>query len=345
MPRTAITGETAGAGEVVGITSIVPDGEVTFSFYDAGGISFIFRGAVSEDVNSHPIAKNAIGWSTLVFVGLQKPLGGDGLLFAAGDTFFKLDGNVSPDLDGEDNGRRQEQSSDGYVHHGGDDHGEFGLDGIFAPHDSGDERQETQAQLADHQAEHEDCGTFDRFHVRVDRNGSHRRPGQNDRDHRSVDDMRPPAQAFMTKHGAQKELDIEHENREQSQSEEAGAAGVEFNARLFFHPTATGEDGNRHGNAEKGLRHGGVGAGDGSGQEEQNGEASEDSLEDDRSERGHGEEAQPAALFDTPRPDGENDGQQSDELGYHAMTVLIFHTADHVRHFVKRAEGGGPVGN
>ncbi len=84
----------------------------------------------------------------------------------------------------------------------------------------------------------------------------------------SVDDVRPPAHAVMAEHGAENQLHIEHKNRKQSQSEKSGAALVEFRARLLFNPAAAGEDRNRNGDAEEGLRHGGVRAGDGCGQEE-----------------------------------------------------------------------------
>ncbi len=70
---------------------------------------------------------------------------------------------------------------------------------------------------------------------------------------------------MVAEHGAEDQLYIKHKNREQSQSEQSGAALVEFGARLLFDPAAAGEDGDRDGDAEKGLRHGGVRAGDGCG--------------------------------------------------------------------------------
>ncbi len=67
---------------------------------------------------------------------------------------------------------------------------------------------------------------------------------------------------MVAEHGAEDQLHIEHKNREQGQSEKSGAALVEFGARLLFDPAAAGEDGDRDGDAEEGLRHGGVRAGD-----------------------------------------------------------------------------------
>ncbi len=58
-----------------------------------------------------------------------------------------------------------------------------------------------------------------------------------------VDDVRPPTQAVMAKHGAQDQLHVEHENRENGQREKRGAALVEFGAGMHFHPATSGEDG------------------------------------------------------------------------------------------------------
>ena len=40
----------------------------------------------------------------------------------------------------------------------------------------------------------------------------------------------------MAKHRAQNQLNVEHEDREQSQGEQAGAALIDLDLRNFFHP-------------------------------------------------------------------------------------------------------------
>jgi hypothetical protein len=72
-------------------------------------------------------------------------------------------------------------------------------------------------------------------------------------------DVRPPAQAFMPKHCAEDQLHVEHEHGKQRQCDQAGAAAIEFDARLFLDGTASREQSDDHRNAEEGLRERGVG--------------------------------------------------------------------------------------
>ena len=53
----------------------------------------------------------------------------------------------------------------------------------------------------------------------------------------------------------------------------------------------------------------------------------------------------PFALLDALRPHRHHDDQQADELGEHAMAVLILHAANHRRDLVQRSERCWPVGN
>src|SRR5690242_12640869 len=98
-----------------------------------------------------------------------------------------------------------------------------------------------------------------------------------------MDNMRPPAQPFVTEHRAQKQLNIKNENREQSQSEQAGAASIKFDARLLFHPAASGKDGDGDGDTEKCLRNRGVSARDRGRKKKQHGESAEYALGNDGS--------------------------------------------------------------
>ncbi len=168
---------------------------------------------------------------------------------------------------------------------------------------------EAQAQLGDHERKHQNGGTADGFNIRVDSQGANRCPGENERDYHRVQDVRPPTQAVVAEHGAENQLDIENKDGEKSQSEETGAAMVEFDTRLFFHPLLPGK--NRYGNreAEECLGQRGVSGGDRRREKEPNGKPSENALDNDGSKGTPAENPHPAALFDAPRPDGEDDGQ------------------------------------
>jgi hypothetical protein len=79
--------------------------------------------------------------------------------------------------------------------------------------------------------------------------------------------------------------------------------------------------------------------------EKQDGQSAEDALDDDGRERGQREKAQPAALFHSPGPDGENNGEQADEFCRHAMSMFVLDAANHLRDFVKGTKTGRPVGD
>jgi len=117
----------------------------------------------------------------------------------------------------------------------------------------------------------------------------------------------------------------------------------EADLRRFFHPLLPGEHGDAHRDTKECLCHRSMGARNRGRKEEKNCKTAENPLHNDRAERCHTQHTQPAALFGAPGPNCQNNREQTDELGHHAMPVLEFHTADHVRHLVKGTEGGGPI--
>src|ERR1039458_9238862 len=91
------------------------------------------------------------GWA---FAGLAIPgrtLCGDRALI--GDALLECDGDVGPHLEGEYDGGRQKQRSDGDVDYGRNHHRQFGLGGVSSPHDAGDEGEKAEAELRHHQSD------------------------------------------------------------------------------------------------------------------------------------------------------------------------------------------------
>lgn len=129
--------------------------------------------------------------------------GRDWFLLSSGNGLGKRDRNVAPDLDGKDDRGGEKKRADGDVNHGCDYHRQLGLGGILSPHDARDERQEPEAELRDHEREHEDGGAFDGFDLAVNRDGANRSPGEDDGDDTGMDDVRPPTQPVVAKHGAE----------------------------------------------------------------------------------------------------------------------------------------------
>lgn len=68
-------------------------------------------------------------------------------------------------------------------------------------------------------------------------------------------------------------------------------------------------------------------------------------MRDHGRERCQTQKLQPAAFFNSPGPNGENDSEESDEFRDHAMAMFVLHAAHHARHLVEGTEGGRPVGN
>ena len=66
-------------------------------------------------------------------------------------------------------------------------------------------------------------------------------------------------------------------------------------------------------------------------------------MRDHRSQGSDAENPHPATAFRSPSPNGENDRQQTDELGDHAMTVLPLNAANHVGHLVDGSESCRPI--
>ena len=149
---------------------------------------------------------------------------------------------------------------------------------------------------------------------------------------RRIQHVRPPAQAVMAKHRAQNQLNIQHEDREQSQGKQAGTALVEFDPRNFFHPILPGEQGDQDDHAEKRLRQRGVRGGDRRRQVEEHREPAQNSLRDDQAQRGRRRDISSsgdgsARQVQTARMMR----QKSDKLGDHAVGMLELHAADQMR--------------
>src|SRR5690348_17417240 len=104
-----------------------------------------------------------------------------------------------------------------------------------------------------------------------------------------MNDVWPPAHTVMTEHGSKNELHIENEDRKECQGEQAGAALVEFDARLFLDPFLAGKYSHRYSDAEESLGQGGVSRRDWRRQEKEHSESTQDPLSNDRSERTDGE--------------------------------------------------------
>ena len=150
--------------------------------------------------------------------------------------------------------RCQQQGSHRHVSHGRDHHGKFRLHRISSPGHAGQKRGEAEAQLCDHQRQHQDRRAADGLDLRIDRQGADCRPRQHERDNYGMDHVRPPTQPVVTEHRPQDQLNVEHENRKQRQGEQAGTPLVEFDSRLLFNPFLAGEERHGHGDAEKCLR-------------------------------------------------------------------------------------------
>ncbi len=225
------------------------------------------------------------------------------------------------------------------------DHGQLGLNRIASPGDAGQECGKTKTKLRDYQRDHEDCRSANGFDLRIGRQRPDSSPSQYERNNNGMHNMRPPAHAVMAEHGSKKELDIKDEDRQQRQGEEAGAALIEFDARLLLNPFLASEYSHRDGKAEECLCQRGVGRRDWRGQEEKYRESAEYSLSNDCTYSANGEEAQPAALLGAPRPDGQDDRQKARTLRDHAMGVFELHSTHKFWDLVPGSKRSRPVGN
>src|SRR5215831_9785364 len=120
---------------------------------------------------------------------------------------------------------------------------------------------------------------------------------------------------------------------------------IEFHAWNLLNPVAAGEHRDTDGDAEESLPHGCVCAGDGRGQEVEDSQSAQNTLDNNGGKCANGEIAEPASLIGDPRPDGEDNGVEADEFGDHAMAVFKEYTPYHPRHVVDGSEGGGPIGH
>src|ERR1700739_126359 len=121
--------------------------------------------------------------------------------------------------------------------------------------------------------------------------------------------MRPPTQTVMPEHPPQNELNIEHKDGKQREREQAGMTLVELHARLFFYPSASGEDSNRNRDAKERLGDRGMRGRNRRRLQEQNGEAPEDRLSNHGAEGTNGQPAHPTSTLHQQGPEGDTQGQ------------------------------------
>ena len=83
-------------------------------------------------------------------------------------------------------------------------------------------------------------------------------------------------------------------------------------------------------------------------QKEENGQAAQDALSDDRSERREAKHAHPRTIVASPKPDREYDGQAAYEGGDHPVSVFVENSTDHLIERESKHEmsvGVRPVGD
>ena len=113
---------------------------------------------------------------------------------------------------------------------------------------------------------------------------------------------------MMTEHPTEKELDVQNEDRQQSESEQAGTALVEFDAGRFFHPSASGKDCDRYRNTKECLSDGSMCGGYQRWLKHQHRKSAEHRLHDHRAERTNCQPPQPAPLLDEECPERNGQG-------------------------------------
>lgn len=180
------------------------------------------------------------------------------------------------------------------------------------------------------------------FHLAEARGNGEGRPKHHKGDDSGADEVRDDAEGVMAEGRAQNDLDENEEGRPDGQ----GAQFRRFvvaQPRNVAGPPFSGEDGNGKNGDEEKFGERGVRRRNRRRQKEFHGDAAENGLRDDQTERAPGEVAEPAAGFTLLGPDGENDGEDADEAGDHAMAVLVKNSADHGRK--ERAVRKRPVRN
>src|SRR5579863_1106398 len=168
-------------------------------------------------------------------------------------SLLKGDRNMSPNLNREDDRRRQQQRSNGYVCHGRDDHRQLRLNRVAAPGYASEKCCESQTQLSNDQGEHYDGRTAYCLNLGIDCQRPNRSPSQDKRDDDSMHHVRPPAKPVVAEHRSQNQLHVEHKNREQAKGKQTGPPLVELHARLFLYPFPAREYSHRHCNTKECL--------------------------------------------------------------------------------------------
>ena len=89
--------------------------------------------------------------------------------FMAVDALFKGHRNVPPNLNGQNDRRRQQKGTNCYVRYGRDHHRQLRLDSIVPPRYAREEREKAQAELGDQQRQKQDCRPAHGFNLRIER--------------------------------------------------------------------------------------------------------------------------------------------------------------------------------
>lgn len=156
-----------------------------------------------------------------------------------------------------------------------------------------------------------------------------------------ADDVRDDAEGVVTKGGAEDDLQQNQDGSPNRERAQVWSARI-IQLRQIAQPPAAGEDRDADDGDEKQFGERGVGGGNGRRQEEFYSDAAENALRDNEAQSGPGKITDPGTRFPAPCPNGENDGENADERGDHAMAVLVHDSADHGRK--KRAVRKRPVG-
>src|SRR6185312_2089207 len=149
----------------------------------------------------------------------------------------------------------------------------------------------------------------------------------------------------MPERRAEEELEINRHDRKHSKSSRAWGSFIGQLLRIRFSPISSRIKRHEYGDREEGLSERRMCAGDVPRKEIENRQPAKDSLPDDRADRRQAEIAEPAPFIDSKRRDAEQDRQESDSLGDHAMRMFELHAADHRRNLVDRSKRRRPIRN
>jgi len=157
-----------------------------------------------------------------------------------------------------------------------------------------------------------------------------------------ADNVRNNPEGIMAERGAEDDLQQNQNGSPHSERVQTGGAAI-CELRQGAQPPAAGENSEADYGDEKQFGKGCVGGRNRGRQKEFYGDAAENTLSHDKRQGGPSQIPHPGTRFPAPRPDGENDGENADESGDHAMAVLVHDSADHGR--PQRTVGKRPIGD